>query len=150
MTSLDVPLCQCPRCLQEGEHPERALHQQMNLLLSRLDEARLQSIAEQGGGRYWRFDADATAREVGDAIRAIAVAGDTVEAGVSPEDRYQLFLAVAVLALFAEWLLDERRRMPDQDHNVHAERTRQPVGGKERGRIFFKTKNGFDRFVYRF
>ncbi|TME28479.1 MAG: VWA domain-containing protein [Chloroflexi bacterium] len=81
-------------------------------IISRLDEARLQSIAEQGGGRYWRFDADATAREVGDAIRAIAVAGDTVEAGVSPEDRYQLFLAVAVLALFAEWLLDERRRMP--------------------------------------
>lgn len=39
MTSLDVPLCQCPRCLQEGDHPERLLHQQMNLLLSRLDEA---------------------------------------------------------------------------------------------------------------
>ncbi len=39
MTSLDIQLCQCPRCLQEGNPPERVLHQQMNLLLSRLDEA---------------------------------------------------------------------------------------------------------------
>src|SRR5947207_14208450 len=39
MTSLDVPICQCSRCRQEGDHPERVLHQQMNLLLSRLDEA---------------------------------------------------------------------------------------------------------------
>lgn len=39
MTSLDVPLCQCPQCQQLGDHPDRILHQQMNLLLSRLDEA---------------------------------------------------------------------------------------------------------------
>ena len=39
MTSLDVSLCQCPRCLQSDDHPDRLLHQQMNLLLSRLDEA---------------------------------------------------------------------------------------------------------------
>jgi hypothetical protein len=39
MASLDVSLCQCPRCLQEGDHSDRVLHQQMNLLLSRLDEA---------------------------------------------------------------------------------------------------------------
>lgn len=39
MASLDVPLCQCPQCQQPGDHPERILHQQMNLLLSRLDEA---------------------------------------------------------------------------------------------------------------
>lgn len=39
MASLDVRVCQCPRCQQPGDHPERELHQQMNLLLSRLDEA---------------------------------------------------------------------------------------------------------------
>lgn len=39
MASLDVPVCQCPRCQQPGDHPERALHQQINLLFSRLDEA---------------------------------------------------------------------------------------------------------------
>jgi hypothetical protein len=39
MASLDVRLCQCPNCQQPGDHRERALHQQMKLLLSRLDEA---------------------------------------------------------------------------------------------------------------
>jgi len=38
MTSLDVPICQCPLCQQQADHPDRELHRQMNLLLSRLDE----------------------------------------------------------------------------------------------------------------
>ena len=33
-----VGVCQCPACRQPGEHPDQKLHQQMNLLLSRLDE----------------------------------------------------------------------------------------------------------------
>jgi hypothetical protein len=39
MASLDVPVCQCPQCQQPDDHPDRVLHQQMNLLFSRLDEA---------------------------------------------------------------------------------------------------------------
>lgn len=31
--------CQCPSCRQEAPHPDRAHHRQMNLFLSRLDEA---------------------------------------------------------------------------------------------------------------
>lgn len=31
--------CQCSRCQQGGEYPERALHRQMNVFMSRLDEA---------------------------------------------------------------------------------------------------------------
>jgi tetratricopeptide (TPR) repeat protein len=31
---------------------------------------------------------------------------------VSPEDRYQIFLGIAVILLVADWLIDERRRMP--------------------------------------
>jgi hypothetical protein len=38
MPTAIVP-CRCPRCQQDGDHPDRALHAQMNLLLSRLDEA---------------------------------------------------------------------------------------------------------------
>ncbi len=34
-----VRVCHCPLCQQEGDHPQRALHRQMNLFLSRLDEA---------------------------------------------------------------------------------------------------------------
>ncbi len=35
----DVAVCRCPGCQHDGEHPNRMLHDQMNLLLSRLDEA---------------------------------------------------------------------------------------------------------------
>ena|SRR3990172_932233 len=34
----DVHLCQCADCQQVEEHPVKKLHQQINLLLSRLDE----------------------------------------------------------------------------------------------------------------
>jgi hypothetical protein len=38
MPSADVHQCQCPHCQQDTTHPDQALHHQMNLLLSRLDE----------------------------------------------------------------------------------------------------------------
>ena len=38
MPSTEVHQCQCPHCQQEAAHPDQALHHQMNLLLSRLDE----------------------------------------------------------------------------------------------------------------
>ena len=38
MAALDVPLCQCPLCRAGTDHPERTRHQQINLLLSRLNE----------------------------------------------------------------------------------------------------------------
>jgi hypothetical protein len=34
----EVHVCQCADCLQKEEHPNKQLHQQMNLLFSRLDE----------------------------------------------------------------------------------------------------------------
>lgn len=33
-----IHICQCSNCQQPGEHPDKKLHQEMNLLLSRLDE----------------------------------------------------------------------------------------------------------------
>ena len=38
MNASEVSACQCPRCQEGADHPDRALHQPMNLLLSRLDE----------------------------------------------------------------------------------------------------------------
>ena len=35
---MDIHQCQCPTCQQEAAHPDQALHRQMNLVLSRLDE----------------------------------------------------------------------------------------------------------------
>lgn len=34
----EVHVCQCANCTQKAEHPNKPIHQQMNLLLSRLDE----------------------------------------------------------------------------------------------------------------
>jgi len=39
MSSLDVPVCQCPLCQQAADHPDRERHRQINLFLSRLDES---------------------------------------------------------------------------------------------------------------
>jgi len=38
MPRAKVHHCECPHCQQETPHPDQELHQQMNLLLSRLDE----------------------------------------------------------------------------------------------------------------
>lgn len=38
MPAKAVHQCQCPNCQQPGDHPDKELHHQMNLLLSRLDE----------------------------------------------------------------------------------------------------------------
>ena len=38
MSAIDVPPCGCPACQQPGDHPDRELHRQMILLVSRLDE----------------------------------------------------------------------------------------------------------------
>ena len=38
MSKSKIHQCECSHCQQPGEHPDRALHFQMNLLLSRLDE----------------------------------------------------------------------------------------------------------------
>lgn len=38
MSGKTVHQCECPICQQAGDHPDRELHHQMNLLLSRLDE----------------------------------------------------------------------------------------------------------------
>lgn len=34
----EIAQCECEQCQQEDDHPDRALHTRMNLLLSRLDE----------------------------------------------------------------------------------------------------------------
>lgn len=38
MTLPAVSRCRCPRCQETTPHPDQQLHQQMNLLLSRLNE----------------------------------------------------------------------------------------------------------------
>lgn len=39
MTPVAIRVCQCPSCRQAVPHPDQERHRQMNLFLSRLDEA---------------------------------------------------------------------------------------------------------------
>ena len=50
MDAMNVGVCQCGRCRAEEEHSDRRLHEQMNLLMSRLDE----------GQRRWYAAVEAT------------------------------------------------------------------------------------------
>src|SRR2546428_10870833 len=82
-------------------------------ITSRRDEPRLAKIASDGGGQYFRYDGEATAKSLADGLRAMGALATTTEGGgVSPDDRYQVFLAIAVVLLIVDWLIDERRRMP--------------------------------------
>lgn len=38
MSESKVNACQCAHCRQRGDHPDKTLHHQMNLFVSRLDE----------------------------------------------------------------------------------------------------------------
>src|SRR5207302_970882 len=105
-------------------------------VISKLDEGRLQSLATAAGGRYWRYQGDATAQELANTLRAIDAGGSATIGGVTPEDRYQIFLAIAVAALLAEWLLDERRPMP-RPRLPHGRPSRRRVLGVVAGAIIF-------------
>ena len=51
MPQREIHLCQCPDCLQPAEHHSRTWHQQMNLLVSRLDEQQRRWYAAVEAGK---------------------------------------------------------------------------------------------------
>ena len=54
MSAINVRVCQCPRCQVGETHPDRVLHKQMNLLLSRLGEAERRWYAAVEANRLGR------------------------------------------------------------------------------------------------
>lgn len=97
---------------QKGQFQQMLVDLNGTQVTSRLDELKLRALADQGGGSYVRYEGESSARELANALRAIDAEPATTEAGVSPDDRYQIFLGIAVVALLVEWLLDQRRAMP--------------------------------------
>ena len=82
-------------------------------IISRLTEAPLRSLAERSDGRYWRLSGFETVNEVGTELKRLDASSlGEVEGGTVPDDRYQPFLALAVLLLVLEAVLSERRGMP--------------------------------------
>lgn len=65
MNSINVGACQCARCQAGEEHPDRVLHEQMNLLLSRLDEAQRRWYAAVEANRLGRGGARLVAQITG-------------------------------------------------------------------------------------
>jgi Ca-activated chloride channel family protein len=96
----------------KGQFQQMLVDANGSQVTSRLDEARLSRLASDGGGRYFRYGGEAVAKSLADAVRALDTAAESTEGGVSPEDRYQIFLGIAVALLIADWLIDERRTMP--------------------------------------
>ena len=65
MSVIDVRVCQCPRCQVGEAHPDRVLHEQMNLLLSRLGEAERRWYAAVEANRRGRGGARLVAQITG-------------------------------------------------------------------------------------
>jgi hypothetical protein len=54
MNGAEPATCACPVCQEGTDHPDRALHQQINLLLSRLDEPQRRWYAAVEANRLGR------------------------------------------------------------------------------------------------
>jgi hypothetical protein len=65
MSTIEVRLCECPRCQAGEAHPDRVLHEQMNLLLSRLHEAERRWYAAIEANRLGRGGARLVAQITG-------------------------------------------------------------------------------------
>ena len=63
--AIDVRVCPCPRCTAGEVHPDRALHEQMNLLLSRLGEAERRWYAAVEANRLGRGGVQLVAQSTG-------------------------------------------------------------------------------------
>lgn len=81
-------------------------------VVSRMHDDTLRALADRGGGRHWHYEGDASLRELVSELRSMGTSELSGEAGTTPNDRYQLFLAAAVAALLLEWLVSDRRTMP--------------------------------------
>ena len=96
----------------KGQFQQMLVDKNGTQITSRLDEARLENLAAAGDGRYFRYDGEAAAKSLSDALRGIDTTVATADGGVSAEDRYQIFLGIALVLLIADWLISERRPMP--------------------------------------
>lgn len=86
------------------------------VVVSKLDEAGLQRIAESGGGSYFRAGAASggTVGGIGDLAAELAsLQAGTTESRIEVQrvERFQLFLGLGVLLLVAIELVPERRRL---------------------------------------
>jgi Ca-activated chloride channel family protein len=82
-------------------------------VVSKLGEAALQKLANDANGRYWRFTGDdAVLGELSAQMHLLEAVEPVENAGSVPDEKSQIFIAIAVALVLAERLLSDRRRMP--------------------------------------
>ena len=86
----DAPIrqCRCPDCLQVEDHPNKEIHRQMNLFLSRLDQRQRRWYAAleskrlgHGGDRLLSLITGMNVRTIRTGRRELAASLDEVPAG---------------------------------------------------------------------
>ena len=101
-------------------------------ITSKLDETGLRQLAAAANGRYWRYAGDdAVIGELGAQMHTLEAIEPVENAGSVPDEKSQLFVAIAVAAVLAERLISDRRRMPaprDAARTPRARRRRRLLG----------------------
>jgi hypothetical protein len=84
-----VHQCQCPDCLSDTDHPERLLHEQMNVLLQRLDEQQRRWFAGLESKKIGHGGDTIVARITGLHVDTIRRGREELDAGLAdrPTDR---------------------------------------------------------------
>ncbi len=84
---------------------------QGRVVLSKLDEGMLQQIAKETGGAYYRSSrGEVEVDDISRQIRGMTQKGLKSEKIIEYEENYQYLLGLALLLLFMEWVLSERKR----------------------------------------
>lgn len=101
-------------------------HSDGRQIISRLEESTLRALAEGTGGQYLRLESGlGTVNSLVMELRRLdATQLEGGEGSSIPDDRYQIFLALAVAILVIEELISDRRRMP-RPRSLRAPRVRQ-------------------------
>src|SRR6185436_9959219 len=82
-------------------------------IVSRLDESALRQLAESANGHYWRFAGDeAVIGQIAAQMHALEAVEPVENAGSIPDEKSQIFVAIAVGLVLLERLVSDRRRMP--------------------------------------
>ena len=82
-------------------------------IVSKLDEGALQRLADSANGRYWRFAGnDGVIGELAASMHALEAVEPVENAGSIPDEKSQIFVALAVGLVLLERLISDRRRMP--------------------------------------
>lgn len=92
MSEKPVHQCECPNCRQPGNHPDKQIHHQMNLFLSRLDEQQRRWYVALAAKQHGHGGMRLLAQITGMGLEAIRRGRDELDAELAdrPVDRIRL------------------------------------------------------------